>query len=121
MQIAKNLNYLMSKWGMTNRHLAKQLGVTDPTIGKYKEEVVTPPIDKLIKICELFEVDLTAFVLEDLSESDGPDVVREPGVSYQRRLEAENKELQARVNQLELALHRHIKDRDILRRYVKDA
>jgi len=123
MFISKNLNYLMGKWGMTNRHLARQLGVTDPTIGKYKEDRIKPPIDKLITICELFEVDLTSFVLRDL-ENDfliKLSKVEEPAGDYKLKLKSENSKLQGRVNELELALHRHIKNPDILRRYIKDA
>lgn len=113
----------MGKWGMTNRHLARQLDVTDPTIGKYKEDRIKPPIDKLITICELFEVDLTSFVLRDL-ENDfliKLSKVEEPDGDYKLKLKSENSKLQARVNELELALYRHIKDPDILRRYIEDA
>lgn len=123
MFISKNLNYLMGKWGMTNRHLARKLGVTDPTIGKYKEDKIKPPIDKLITMCELFDIDLTAFVLTDIEANvlNKSSQAEEPPGSYRIKLEQENRELQARVNNLELALHRHIKDRDILRKYLDDA
>lgn len=113
----------MGKWGMTNRHLARKLGVTDPTIGKYKEDKIKPPIDKLITMCELFDIDLTAFVLTDIEANvlNKSSQAEEPPGSYRIKLEQENRELQARVNNLELALHRHIKDRDILRKYLDDA
>jgi len=107
---------------MMNKFLAEKLEVSNANISRYRKGETVPPIDKLIKLCSIFKVDLTDFVLRDLSSKKSEsNELREPTEKYERALEQENRELQARVNKLELALHRHIKDRDILRRYLDDA
>jgi transcriptional regulator with XRE-family HTH domain len=122
MRIKENLNFLLEERGMMKKFLAEKLKVSKANISRYLSGQTVPPIDKLIKLCDIFQVDLTDFVLSDLSvRNNEVRKVGEPKVSYERSLEKENRDLQARVNELELALHRHIKDPDILRKYLDDA
>ena len=104
------------------KFLAEKLEVSKANISRYLSGETVPPIDKLIKLCDIFQVDLTDFVLSDLSvRNNEVRKVGEPKVSYEKSLEKENRDLQARVNELQLALYRHIKDPDILRKYLDDA
>jgi transcriptional regulator with XRE-family HTH domain len=107
---------------MMNKFLAEYLKVNKGNITRYRNGETTPPIDKLIKMCELFKVNLTDFVLHDLTDDNTiHGLVEEPGANYINSLEVEIKMLHNRINELELALFRHVKDPEVLRRYIKDA
>lgn len=124
MYFAQNLDYLMRIRRITGRSLAKQLEKEESTISQYKKGKNSPPVDILIKISEILDVDIDSLLKIDLESNQiypKGSSVYEPEKNYGMDLAAENKRLKSRIDKLELALYRHIKDRDILKRYLDDA
>jgi transcriptional regulator with XRE-family HTH domain len=70
MYIAKNIRYLRKTKNFTQSHLSDQLGIVANQISKYESGLSDPPIEKIILMAQLFEVDLNDFVLADLSKGE---------------------------------------------------
>ena len=65
--INKNLKFLRTQTGMTQKQLAEKLGLKQAAIGAYEEERSTPPLASLLDITKIFNVNLDALVRQDLS------------------------------------------------------
>lgn len=65
--VNKNLKFLRTRRGLTQKELAARLGVKPPVIGAYEEERATPPLDTLLEIAKFFEVSLDVIAQKDLS------------------------------------------------------
>jgi transcriptional regulator with XRE-family HTH domain len=68
MIINKNLKFLRTRQGMTQKQFADKLGLKQSAIGSYEEERATPPITCLLEISEMFKVSLDALTRQDLSK-----------------------------------------------------
>ena len=66
-KVNKNLKFLRTKQGWTQKQLGEKLGVKQASIGAYEEERATPPLSSLIELTKLFNVELEAFINRDLS------------------------------------------------------
>ena len=66
-KVNKNLKFLRSRQGWTQKQLAEKLGLKQSNIGAYEEERATPPLASLLELTKLFNVDLEAFINKDLS------------------------------------------------------
>src|SRR5689334_13785884 len=69
--INKNLKFLRTQKGLTQKQLAEKLGLKQAAIGAYEEERSTPPLTSLLDISKIFDVNLDALVNQDLSR--GPE------------------------------------------------
>jgi len=69
--INKNLKFLRTQKGLTQKQLAEKLGLKQAAIGAYEEERSTPPLASLLDISKIFDVNLDALVNEDLSREPG--------------------------------------------------
>jgi len=78
MHIAKNTNYLRKKAGLTQTQLAELISKTPTTIGDYEKGRSSPPIEIIIELCKIFEVNIDEFVNKDLAvEGAQPTPVQE--------------------------------------------
>ena len=67
MSFADNLVYLRQHYGVTQEGLAEQLGVSRQTVSKWEAGTNYPEMDKLLKMCALFECTLDELVTGDLT------------------------------------------------------
>ncbi len=65
--INKNLKFLRTEQGLTQKQLAEKLGLKQAAIGAYEEERSTPPLVSLLDIAKIFKVNLDLLVSHDLS------------------------------------------------------
>jgi transcriptional regulator with XRE-family HTH domain len=63
--ISKNLKFLRSRQGLTQKQLAERLKLNQPVIGAYEEGRALPPLPTLQKLADLFRVSL-----DDLANTD---------------------------------------------------
>lgn len=68
MNIAKNLQYLRKRDKITQEDLAEKLNVSRQSVSKWETGEAYPETEKLLTICELFDVSLDGLMRSDLSE-----------------------------------------------------
>lgn len=68
MIINKNLKFLRTRQGLTQKQFADKLGLKQSVIGSYEEERATPPLNCLLEISEMFKVSLDTLTRRDLSK-----------------------------------------------------
>lgn len=69
MSFRTNLQYLRAERHMTQEQLAMLLGVSRQSVTKWEAEKSYPEMDKLIKMCQIFECSLDDLVQGDVSRS----------------------------------------------------
>lgn len=67
MSFRSNLQYLRAERRMTQEQLAMLLGVSRQSVTKWEAEKSYPEMDKLIKMCQIFECSLDDLVTGDVS------------------------------------------------------
>jgi len=67
MSFRDNLQHLRAARNMTQEQLAMLLGVSRQSVSKWEAEKAYPEMDKLLKICELFDCSLDELVKGDLT------------------------------------------------------
>lgn len=65
--VNRNLRFLRTKEGLTQREFAERIGVKQATLGAYEEGRATPPLNILSDISRLFKVSLDNLINADLS------------------------------------------------------
>lgn len=65
--VNKNLKFLRTQQGLTQKQMAEKLGVKTSAIGAYEEERATPPLTCLLEVSAMFSVSLDQLVQKDLS------------------------------------------------------
>ena len=81
MSFRENLQHLRAERNMTQEQLAMLLGVSRQSVTKWEAERATPELDKLLKMCQIFDCTLDDLVTGDLparavlSEEGGERVV----------------------------------------------
>lgn len=68
MSFRDNLQHLRATRNMTQEHLAMLLGVSRQSVSKWEAERAYPEMDKLIKICSIFDCTLDELVSGDLTD-----------------------------------------------------
>lgn len=66
--VNKNLKFLRTRAGWTQKQLAEKIGLKQPVIGAYEEERAIPPLNCLLDISDLFKVSIDALSRKDLSK-----------------------------------------------------
>lgn len=69
MSFRDNLQHLRAMRNMTQEQLAMLLGVSRQSVTKWEAEKSYPEMDKLIKVCQIFECSLDDLVQGDLTDS----------------------------------------------------
>lgn len=72
MSFRTNLQYLRAERHMTQEQLAMLLGVSRQSVTKWEVEKSYPEMDKLIKMCQIFECSLDDLVIGDVSRCGIP-------------------------------------------------
>ena len=67
MSFRDNLQHLRATRNMTQEQLAMLLGVSRQSVTKWEAEKATPELDKLLKMCQIFECSLDDLVQGDLT------------------------------------------------------
>lgn len=67
MVVNKNLKFLRTRHGLTQKQFAEKLGLKQSLIGAYEEERATPPLPCLLEISEMYKVSLDTLTRRDLS------------------------------------------------------
>lgn len=67
MSFRDNLQYLRAQRNMTQEHLAMLLGVSRQSVTKWEAEKSFPEMDKLLRICQIFNCSLDELVQGDLT------------------------------------------------------
>ena len=68
MSFRDNLQHLRAAKGMTQEQLAMLLGVSRQAVTKWESERAYPEMDKLLKMCQIFECTLDELVQGDLTQ-----------------------------------------------------
>jgi len=66
-RLATNLKYLRTKNKMSQSDLASRLDIARTTLGDYERGKTEPSLDMLVKLAEIFKVDIDSFIALDLS------------------------------------------------------
>jgi transcriptional regulator with XRE-family HTH domain len=78
MMVNKNLKFLRTRQGLTQKQFADKLGLKQSVIGSYEEERATPPLTCLIEISEMFKVSLDTLTRRDISKISEKDWKSQP-------------------------------------------
>ena len=72
MSFRDNLQHLRAERNMTQEQLAMLLGVSRQSVTKWEAEKSQPEMDKLLKMCEIFDCTLDELVTGDLTGRAAP-------------------------------------------------
>lgn len=62
MSISDNLKALRKKHGLSQKELAEAMGISDRTISTWENDNSAPSIKDLVKLVELYDIDLDDFL-----------------------------------------------------------
>lgn len=68
MNLADNLKRIRKDNNLSQEQLAEKLGVSRQAVSKWESGVSYPEMDKVIQICNLFELNINEFINEDIKE-----------------------------------------------------
>ena len=68
MHIDTNIRTLRKRRGWTQRQLAQRLDKAYITIGDYERGKALPPLNLVLELCNIFEVDIATLVLRDIEK-----------------------------------------------------
>ena len=71
MSFRDNLQYLRATHAMTQEQLAMMVGVSRQSVTKWEAERAYPEMDKLLKLCQIFDAALKLCMLERGREDEG--------------------------------------------------
>lgn len=66
--VNKNLKFLRTRKGLTQKQFAEKLGLKQSAIGAYEEERAVPPLVCLLDISNMFKVSLDTLIRHDMSK-----------------------------------------------------
>lgn len=66
MYLSSNIRILRKKQRLTQEDLAGELGKTKATVSDYEKGKSLPPLDMLLKMCDIFRINLDVLVNKDL-------------------------------------------------------
>lgn len=76
MAFPENLQYIRSQAGVTQEQLAEQLEVTRQSVSKWEGGLSFPEMDTLLRLCDLYEVNLDTLLRGSVEESRVSDTAR---------------------------------------------
>ncbi len=84
MHISRNIRLLRKTKGLTQEELSQKLDKSYITIGDYERGKTLPPLNVVLDLCNLFEVDIATLVLRDIEKEGLPE---KPATDPQKELE----------------------------------
>lgn len=76
MAFSENLQFIRAQAGVTQEHLAEQLEVSRQSVSKWESNASFPEMDTLLRICDLYDVDLDTLLRGSVEESRISDTAR---------------------------------------------
>ena len=86
----KNLKYLISERGNTNKSVAEKLGFSNSSISNWTKGKSHPAVEDLMRVCDFFEVTETDILRKDLSQPYQLEEAQEKYKPVKRESEAES-------------------------------
>lgn len=74
-KIGEKIYSLRKQKGFSQEELAFELGVSRQTISKWESDAMTPTIDKMVAICNMFGVDFDYFISMESKKSSKEEVI----------------------------------------------
>ncbi len=68
MSLGENIQYLRKQKKITQEQLAERMSVSRQTVSRWESDEVTPELDKLVELSELFSCKLDALVKENIAQ-----------------------------------------------------
>lgn len=100
--ISSNLKFLRKLSGLSQEQFAQKVGMNRGNIASYEKGNAEPSIEKLQRIVGFFEVDLVAFIENDLSHEMGMNNLNNKGHETAERLHSKtNTTSQLKIAQME--------------------
>ncbi len=69
MSLAENLQYLRAREGVTQEQLAERLDVSRQSVSKWESTASYPEMDTLLKLCDMFQVDMDTLLRGSVEKS----------------------------------------------------
>ena len=69
MSLAENLQYLSAREGVTQEQLAERLDVSRQSVSKWESAASYPEMDTLLKLCDMFQVDMDTLLRGSVEKS----------------------------------------------------
>lgn len=69
MSLAENLQYLRAREGVTQEQLAERLDVSRQSVSKWESAASYPEMDTLLKLCDMFQVDMDTLLRGSVGNS----------------------------------------------------
>ena len=69
MSLAENLQYLRAREGVTQEQLAERLDVSRQSVSKWESGTSFPEMDTLLKLCDMFQVDMDTLLRGSVENS----------------------------------------------------
>ena len=69
MSLAENLQYLRAREGVTQEQLAERLDVSRQSVSKWDSSASYPEMDTLLKLCDMFQVDMDTLLRGSVENS----------------------------------------------------
>ena len=73
---SENLQFLRTRAGVTQEQLAEQLNVSRQSVSKWESAASFPEMDTLLRICDLYNVDLDTLLRGNMKESTVSDTAQ---------------------------------------------
>lgn len=68
---SKNLKVLRENRKLSQNKLAKMIGVNQTTVARWEDDEMTPRLDMVLKLAEIFDVDLATLAGRKIVVQDG--------------------------------------------------
>ena len=83
MTFGENLQFLRKRAGLTQEDLAEQMEVSRQSVSKWESNAAWPEMDAILRLCDLFSVDMDTFLRGDVQAA-----LAEDTVGYDRHMNA---------------------------------
>lgn len=76
MSLSENLQFIRAQAGVTQEQLAEQLDVSRQSVSKWESGQSFPEMDTLLKLCDLYDVNLDLLLRGNVEQSRGSDTAK---------------------------------------------
>ena len=114
MYLANNIKHLRQRGKLTQEDIATQIGKSKGNVSAYEKGKSLPPIDVILQLCDIFQVNLDDLVNKDLSKEGSTPA--EEASTVKKELTPENQSLlvhllKLKVKELAKEIEHHNKER----------
>lgn len=102
--ISQNIKHLRKQKKITQEELGRMIGVKKAAVSTYEIGRNYPSVESLLKMVDLFEINMEDFFYKDLSVDEQSDRVEEPQISYHDNF---SRLMMGRIKELEREIKEH--------------